>query len=133
MGAVRPRALLLLLAPLALAAGSCVFLAGAAVGAGAIYVLGEDAVETHFDAPLEEVFAACRSEVEAAGEVQEESRGAKESRLTGNSDGVRYDLRLTAVTANATRVVVQARKWRTLAPDLDGARAFVDRLALRLQ
>lgn len=133
MGALRRPALPLLLAPLALAAGSCVFLAGAAIGAGAIYVLGEDAVETHFDAPFEEVFAACRAEVEAGGEVEEEHRGAKEGSLTGNADDIRYDLRLTAVTAQATRVVVQARKWRTLAPDLDGAKSFVDRLALRLQ
>lgn len=123
---LRPTALI---ASLLLLLPSCVFLAGAAVGAGAIYALSEDAIETYFEAPREDVHAAARAEF---AEVAAEQAGAKESSLQGEIDGVRYDLEFTAVTPGTTRVVVQARKWKTLAPDLDSARAFVDRVALRL-
>jgi hypothetical protein len=123
---LRPTALI---ASLLLLLPACVFLAGAAVGAGAIYVLSEDAIETYFEAPREDVHAAARAEF---AEVAAEQAGAKESSLQGEIAGVRYDLEFTAVTPGTTRVVVQARKWKTLAPDLDSARAFVDRVALRL-
>lgn len=117
--------------PLCFALGltSCVFVAGAAVGAGAVYALGEDSVETYFEATRAEVHDAARA---LLGEVELEEAGAKESRLQGEADGIRFDLRMSAVTPGTTRVVVQARKWKTLAPAVDAARSFVDRLALQL-
>lgn len=120
-------AALLLLGLLGLS--SCVFVAGAAVGAGAVYALSEDSVETYFEAPREAVHAAARDLLDA---VETEELGAKESRLEGEADGVRYGIGMSAVTPGTTRVVVQARKWKTLAPDLDAARSLVDRLALQL-
>ncbi len=122
----------ILLLPLLLPLGSCVFIAGAAVGAGAIYSLGEDSVEQHFEAAIAEAHAAALAEVRQRGELRSEDPGSKEGRIEADVDDSEVDVYLTAVTESTTRVVVRARKWQTLAPDLDLAQHLADRIALRL-
>jgi hypothetical protein len=112
--------------------GSCVFIAGAAVGAGAIYSLGEDSVEQYFEASIAEAHAAALAEIRHRGEIRSEDPGSKEGRIEAEVEDSEVDVFFTAVTESTTRVVVRARKWQTLAPDLDLAQQLADRIALRL-
>ena len=109
------------------------FVAGAAVGAGALYALGEDSIESYFESSLAETHAAALAHFTAHGEVETDRPGSRESRIRAVVEGVRFDLQLTAVTTGPTRVVVQAPKWATLAPDLVAAREFADQLAHHLE
>jgi len=112
--------------------GSCVLIAGAAIGAGAMYALGEDSTEIYLDADLEDAYAAAQAEFQEKGELEEVSAGVAESSVSGRMGEDRVDIFLTRITDNTTRVVVQARKWADLAPNLPVADRVADRIAYRV-
>ncbi len=116
-----------------LAAPSCVLVVGAGIGAGAMYVLGEDSVELYVDADLDEVYEATQEHLEDGGEVTTEDMGIREAFVSATVDGVEVEVFLTGVTDTTTRIVVKARKWRETSPDLDVAQATADRIAFRVQ
>ncbi|MGB0953901.1 MAG: DUF3568 family protein [Planctomycetota bacterium] len=115
-----------------LSLGSCVLVAGAAIGAGAMYALGEDSTEVFVDAPMEDAYAAAQAELQEKGELDEIAGGLGESSVVGKVDGHKVEVYLTRITDNATRVVVQARKWADLAPNLELAQRLADRIAYRV-
>lgn len=111
--------------------GSCVLIAGAAIGAGAMYALGEDSTEIFLDVTLDGAYAAAQAELQETGELDEISGGVGESSVSGRLDDDRVDIFLSRITDNTTRVVVQARKWADLAPNLELAERVADRIAYR--
>lgn len=123
---------LLLCASAGIALHSCIFVAGAAVGAGAFYALGEDSVEQYFEVPIAAAHAAAAAELRARGELTLEDPGAREGRIEARVEGREVAVFLTAVTPGTTRLIVRARKWGTVSPDLERARFLLDRIALRL-
>ncbi len=129
----RTRALLLVAALLPLAAASCVFVAGAAIGAGVVYALGEDSVEVFLDAELEQVHAAARAVLQERGEVREDSLGARTSRLEADWDGRDVEVDLERATDDTVRMVVGARRFSDLAPDQDTARRVADLVVARVR
>jgi len=129
----RTRALLLVAALFPLAAASCVFVAGAAVGAGVVYALGEDSVEVFLDAELEQVHAAARAVLAERGEIREDTVGARTSHLEADWDGRDVEVDLERATDATVRMVVGARRFSDLAPDQDTARRVADLVAARLR
>ena len=59
-------------------------------------------------------------------------QGIKEGRLSARVDDDQVDVFLTRITDNTTEMVVQARKWKDLAPNLELAQQVSDRIAYRL-
>lgn len=116
-----------------LVAPSCVLVVGAGIGAGAMYVLGEDSIELYVDASLDDVYEATQEELGDGGEVTVDDIGVKEAFVAATVDEIEIEVFLTGVTDNTTRIVVKARKWRETAPDLDIAQATADRIAYRVQ
>ena len=116
-----------------LAAASCVFVAGAAVGAGAVYALGTDSVEVYLEAPIAQAHAVAAEELRQHGTLILDDPGAKSGTLTAEVAGSKIEIALTAVMPGTTRAVVRARKWKTLAPDLESAERIADRIALRVK
>lgn len=126
------RAALALFALMLLVSASCEFVVGAAAGAGAMYALGEDSTEQFFDAPMPQAHAAALAELTARGEVRRDDPGAKEGVIEASVEGSKITVSLHVMTGSTTRIVVTARKWGSLAPDLDGAQMLADRIARRL-
>lgn len=114
-----------------LSLGSCVLVAGAAIGAGAMYALGEDSTEVFVDATMDDVYAAAQAELQEKGELDEVSAGLGESSVSGKLDNDRVDIFLSRITDSTTRVVVQGRKWADLAPNLELSQRLADRIAYR--
>lgn len=117
---------------LALAAPSCVLVAGAALGAGAMYALGEDSVRIFVESDMDDTYAAAEAEFQDRGSLESMEQGIKEGRLTARVDDDQVDVFLTRITDNTTEMVVQARKWKDLAPNLELAQQVSDRIAYRL-
>ena len=117
---------------LALAAPSCVLVAGAALGAGAMYALGEDSVRIFVESDMADTYAAAEAEFQDRGSLESMEQGIKEGRLSARVDDDQVDVFLTRITDNTTEMVVQARKWKDLAPNLELAQQVSDRIAYRL-
>lgn len=111
---------------LALAAPSCV------LGAGAMYALGEDSVRIFVESDMDDTYAAAEAEFQDRGSLESMEQGIKEGRLTARVDDDQVDVFLTRITDNTTEMVVQARKWKDLAPNLELAQQVSDRIAYRL-
>lgn len=117
---------------LTLAAPSCVLAAGAAIGAGAMYALGEDSVRIYLESGIDDVYAASEAEFQDRGSLESVDLGNKEGKLSAKVDDHQVDVFLTRITDNTTELVVKARKWADLAPNLELAQQVSDRIAYRL-
>ena len=117
---------------LVLAAPSCVLAAGAAIGAGAMYALGEDSVRIYLDAGMDDVYAASEAEFQDRGSLESLDMGNQEGKLSAKVDDHQVEVFLTRLTDNTTELVVKARQWSDLAPNLELAQPVSDRIAYRL-
>ena len=111
---------------------SCVLAAGVALGAGAMYSLGEDSVQTYLDAPMTDVFSAAQAEFRDRGSIELLEAGNKESFMRAKVEDVEVEVFFTRITDNATEMVIKARKWSDMAPDLELAGCVSDRIAYRV-
>ena len=120
------------LCALLLPMSACVLAAGAAIGAGAMYSMGEDSTELYLDAGLDDVFAAAQAEFRERGVMEEIEAGRTEGHIQARLDAEDVEVFLTKLTENTTRMVVKARKWREMAPALEVAERVADRIAYRV-
>jgi len=111
---------------------SCALAVGAALGAGGVYAMGDDAARVYLDAPMADVVSASQALLEEGGTIERDDPGEKESVLEGRSDDYRYTIELTALTENTTELVVHARRWAKLAPAQEEAKRLADRIAYRV-
>ncbi len=111
---------------------SCALAVGAAIGAGAVYSLGEDGIQVFLDAPMEDVLAATQAELADHGEMEREDIGKKDALLESKDEEFRYTVTLKAVTESTTELVIRARRWAKLAPAPEEAKRLADRIAFRL-
>ncbi|MDA0666850.1 MAG: DUF3568 family protein [Planctomycetota bacterium] len=111
---------------------SCVLAAGAVLGAGAMYSLGEDSVQTYFDAPMTDVFAAAQAEFRDRGSMELLEAGNDESFIRARVENVEVEVFLKRITDNTTEMVIKARKWEDMAPDLESAERVADRISYRI-
>lgn len=130
MKSILPLAALLFLG---LAAPSCVLVAGAAIGAGAMYALGEDSVRIYLDYGMDDVYSAAEAEFQDRGSLESMDQGIKEGQLSARVEEHQVEVFLTRITDNTTELVVKARKWSDLAPNLELAQQVSDRIAYRLE
>jgi hypothetical protein len=124
-------AALLAMAPLLLLP-SCAFAIGAAIGAGTVYALGEDAARVYLEAPMADVLEASRAVVVERGEIERDDPGESEAILVVRGDEYQYTVELKALTPNTTELVVSARRWARMAPAQEEATRMADRIALRV-
>ena len=124
-----PVLLSVLLLPLA----SCVLAAGAAIGAGAMVALDEDSIQLYLDAGLDDVFAASQAEFRERGALEVVEAGKQEGYLRARVDDTELEVFLTRITDRTTRMVVKARKWKEMMPDLEQAERVADRIAYRVE
>ena len=111
---------------------SCALAVGAAIGAGAVYALGEDGIQVFLEEPMEDVLAASQAVLDERGDIEREDLGEKEALLEARDEDFRYTVTLTAVTENTTELVIQARRWAKLAPAPEEAKRLADRIAFRV-
>jgi hypothetical protein len=119
----------LLALELALAPG-CLFVAGAAVGAGVIVAAGEDGAEIRFDEDRDIVWDAAYAVADDWGVITsvDRDRGtleAKEGDTTVTADVVHLE-------SGAVRVRFRARKLGATIPDRERAEILAENLARRL-
>lgn len=98
-----------------LALPGCVFVAGAAIGAGIVAATSEDTAQVDLDARVADVFATAVGVVERRGEVTGSSERSGE--VEGNVGNSSVDVSVFAVN-EFTRVRVTARKLVGALPDL---------------
>ena len=103
----------------ALSAPGCVFLAGAAVGAGVVHVVGEDSTEVVLEQSYESVFDASKEELGAQGTVEASDSEAGLVEGTVGSSSVR--ITVVRETESSVRVTVKSRKNAGISPDPETA------------
>lgn len=111
---------------------SCVLAVGAALGAGTMYSLGEDSERIYLDAPMTDVFSAAQAEFRDRGSLELLEAGNKESFLSAKVEDAQIEVFLSKITDNTTEMVVKARKWSDMAPELEMAGRVADRIAYRV-
>ncbi|MFK5957147.1 MAG: DUF3568 family protein [Planctomycetota bacterium] len=121
-----------LLSACAVALPSCVLAVGAAIGAGAMYSVGEDSEQIYLDAPMTDVFSAAQAEFKDRGSLEMLEAGNQESFMSAKVEDVQVEIFLRKITDNTTEMVVKARKWADMAPDLEMAGRVADRIAYRV-
>ena len=102
-----------------LAAPGCVFLAGAAIGAGVVHVVGEDSTEVVLEQSYESVFDASKEELAAKGAV--EASDADAGVVEGSVGPSSVTITVTRETDSSVRVTVKARKNGGISPDQETA------------
>ncbi len=108
--AVLPALVLFLVLP------GCLLLAGAAAGAGAIVVTGEDTVTVDIRASRDAVYATAEDQVESAGEVT--GTYPESGIINAEVEDSKVEVAVRTVD-DFTRVRVKARKLAGTVPDLD--------------
>jgi len=103
----------------ALAVPGCVFLAGAAIGAGIVHAVGEDSTEVVLEEPYDAVFDASREELRARGVV--EAADSEAGLLEGTVGGSSVKITVKRETDTTVRVTVKARKNAGISPDPEAA------------
>ena len=112
---------------------SCVLAAGVALGAGAMYSLGEDSVQTYVEVPMTDAFAAAQAEFRDSGELGLLEAANKESFIRATVEDNEVEVFFHRITDNTTEMVVKARKWADMAPNLELAERVSDRITYRLE
>ena len=122
-----------LLLALALAAPlpGCLLVAGAAVGAGIIYVAGDDSVEVDVESAPEAVFAAAREEVRATGTIDASDPDA--GTLSGSVDSSSVHVKVSKVSSGLTKLRVSSRSNAGISPDRDRATEVAGAILRRLR
>lgn len=100
--------------PLIVLLSGCLLVAGAAVGAGAVHVLGEDAAEVNLERDWDTVFNAGVDAVETLGSVETQDREA--GVIEGHVKEADVTVKLEQVTKSTVKVVVEARKNEGVSP-----------------
>jgi hypothetical protein len=102
-----------------LAAPGCVFLAGAAIGAGVVHVVGEDSTEVVVEQSYESVFDASKEELNTKGVV--EASDVDAGLVQGSVGSSSVKITVTRETAGSVRITIKARKNGGISPDPDTA------------
>ncbi len=108
-----------LAAALPLSITGCLFVAGAAIGAGIVHTTGEDTAEVVVEANSASAYAAAREEIQNRGVV--ESADADSSRVQGTVGGSSVTVSVSSPSSGEARVSVSARKNGGISPDIDTA------------
>lgn len=102
-----------------LAAPGCVFLAGAAIGAGVVHVVGEDSTEVVVEQSYQSVFDASKEELGAQGVVEASDSDSGMVEGSVGSSSVRITVRRE--TDSSVRLIIKARKNAGISPDPETA------------
>jgi len=102
----------------------CLFVAGAAVVGGVVYVTRDDEAEVILDGTPDALYPTCEKELAARGKVTLSSKSSR--RLEGDLGGANVVITLEPVTEKTTRIRCTARKNGGVTPDKDTAQDYLN-------
>lgn len=117
---------LILLIPIA--TQGCILVAGAAAGAAAVVVTGDDSVETVVARPIDPVYRESVAQVSSRG--RSTSRDPEFYRHRGTIDGSDVWVMISPVSSDRTLVRVRARKLEQTLPDPALARELATAISI---
>jgi hypothetical protein len=111
----------------------CLLLAGVAIGAGIVYMVGDDSAEVALHKDREAVFEACRDEVKARGTVDKADASTGDIEGKVGSSSVRISVRSEESKGGekTVKVTVISRKNSGISPDPDTARIVAEGISKR--
>jgi uncharacterized protein DUF3568 len=109
---------ILAFAAFAAALPGCLFVAGAAVAAGALVYTGDDSVEAHLDKPFDPVYGTAIEELKRRGTITVQSKefGKIEADVIVPNDA-HVEISVERLGDNSTKLTVKARKLKKTVPD----------------
>lgn len=120
-----------LLAAAALALPGCLLLAGAAIGAGIVHVVGSDSAEVVLEKDRAKVFEAAREEVKTRGVV--ETADAEAGTISGRVGSSSVEIAVAKETDSTVKVTVESRKNSGISPDPDTAQQVATAIVKRTE
>ncbi|MBI1849505.1 MAG: DUF3568 family protein [Planctomycetes bacterium] len=116
---------ILALASLVFTSSGCLFVAGAAVAAGAIVYTGDDSIEATLDKPFDVVYDASMEELKRRGSITVQSRefGKLEADVVVPNDA-HVEVGVERVGNATVKLTVKARKLAKTVPDQKTAEAI---------
>lgn len=120
-----------LLAAAALALPGCLLLAGAAIGAGIVHVVGSDSAEVVLEKDRAKVFEAAREEVKTRGVV--ETADAEAGTISGKVGSSSVAIAVAKETDSTVKVTVESRMNAGISPDPDTAQQVATAIVKRTE